>query len=504
MASDHYKTLGVSPNATPSEIKEAYRKLAKLHHPDRNKGKKSAEEKFKEIKNAYDVLSDALERAAYDRKNSKTSTHENTQTKGSQTTNNYQKPEEPSKTKENKSPSDKWRILKIANRHPIITLVIISWAVDTISKLNTSEEILITGFVVGFALIGLPVYLTVRRKYKAQILSTFHLVAECIKKRDHSAIKPLLYTIAKEIYGKIIEIIIRLLGALAIGLFAVSTIILVAAIANLNSSKVDMLPTIEASGFFSIICGIYFAKFCWSDLMRHFTPKDISFAKRFSVPLIIILIIIIETAHNTTQNSSQSATNNKIFNFTENPNANRRDLHSVAFGRSTCNTKEKGDPNSAIDLIDSALAILPEIPIKDEIYLEKVDSAYKAKGSENLFVTLTENQYYYLWEYRRRLNDLRDRFSQILNHDSVAYDVADEIHEMAILVPGIVMAYRAYDDFSNHAWKNNTTPKFGLSGNYLSRLDLYMADLIYIPQNYITCLSGWPDKIISDITLNKK
>src|SRR5438034_7937320 len=64
---DYYKALGVSKNATPDEIKKAYRKLARQYHPDRNAGDEAAEERFKEVQHAYDVLSDAEKRKAYDR-----------------------------------------------------------------------------------------------------------------------------------------------------------------------------------------------------------------------------------------------------------------------------------------------------------------------------------------------------------------------------------------------------------------------------------------------------
>ena len=63
---DYYKILGVERNATEQEIKKAYRKLALKYHPDRNPGKKDAEEKFKEINEAYQVLSDPQKRARYD------------------------------------------------------------------------------------------------------------------------------------------------------------------------------------------------------------------------------------------------------------------------------------------------------------------------------------------------------------------------------------------------------------------------------------------------------
>jgi molecular chaperone DnaJ len=64
---DYYETLGASKNASADELKKVYRKLAMQWHPDKNQGDKAAEEKFKEIGEAYDVLSDADKRAAYDR-----------------------------------------------------------------------------------------------------------------------------------------------------------------------------------------------------------------------------------------------------------------------------------------------------------------------------------------------------------------------------------------------------------------------------------------------------
>lgn len=64
---DYYQTLGVSRNADEKEIKKAFRKLAQSYHPDKNPGDAEAERKFKEINEAYTVLSDADKRAKYDR-----------------------------------------------------------------------------------------------------------------------------------------------------------------------------------------------------------------------------------------------------------------------------------------------------------------------------------------------------------------------------------------------------------------------------------------------------
>ena len=63
---DYYEVLDVARNATDEEIKKAYRKLAMKYHPDRNQDNPSAEEKFKEVKEAYEMLSDSEKRAAYD------------------------------------------------------------------------------------------------------------------------------------------------------------------------------------------------------------------------------------------------------------------------------------------------------------------------------------------------------------------------------------------------------------------------------------------------------
>ena len=64
---DYYSILGVKRNASEQEIKKAYRKLARQYHPDVNPGDKAAEAKFKEINEAYEVLSDKEDRKKYDK-----------------------------------------------------------------------------------------------------------------------------------------------------------------------------------------------------------------------------------------------------------------------------------------------------------------------------------------------------------------------------------------------------------------------------------------------------
>ena len=68
---NYYEMLGINKNASSSEIKKAYRTLAIKYHPDRNLGNKAAEEKFKDINEAYEILSDQTRRVQYDQSISK-------------------------------------------------------------------------------------------------------------------------------------------------------------------------------------------------------------------------------------------------------------------------------------------------------------------------------------------------------------------------------------------------------------------------------------------------
>ena len=74
---DYYKILGVTKKSTEEEIKKAYRKLAMKYHPDQNPGNKSAETKFKEVAEAYEVLSDPKKRKLYEQLGSNWKNYQN-------------------------------------------------------------------------------------------------------------------------------------------------------------------------------------------------------------------------------------------------------------------------------------------------------------------------------------------------------------------------------------------------------------------------------------------
>ena len=66
MSEDYYKVLSVHPESTDLELKKAYRKLARVYHPDKNQQDEGAAEKFKQVNNAYSILSDPNRRMVYD------------------------------------------------------------------------------------------------------------------------------------------------------------------------------------------------------------------------------------------------------------------------------------------------------------------------------------------------------------------------------------------------------------------------------------------------------
>ncbi|MDR3610914.1 MAG: J domain-containing protein [Ignavibacteriaceae bacterium] len=87
---DYYKTLGVDKSATKDDIKKAFRRLAKKYHPDKNAGDKASEEKFKEVTEANEVLSDPEKRKKYDQLGSNWKNYQNAEPGGSEWYRNYQ------------------------------------------------------------------------------------------------------------------------------------------------------------------------------------------------------------------------------------------------------------------------------------------------------------------------------------------------------------------------------------------------------------------------------
>lgn len=88
---DYYKILGVEKSATQDDIKKAFRKLAKQYHPDKNPGDKASEEKFKEVSEANEVLSDPEKRKKYDQLGSNWKHYQNAGTDGNDWFRNYQR-----------------------------------------------------------------------------------------------------------------------------------------------------------------------------------------------------------------------------------------------------------------------------------------------------------------------------------------------------------------------------------------------------------------------------
>jgi curved DNA-binding protein len=87
---DYYKTLGVDKKATKEEIKKAFRRMAKKYHPDKNAGDKASEEKFKEVTEANEVLSDPEKRKKYDQLGSNWKNYQNAEPGGNERYRNYQ------------------------------------------------------------------------------------------------------------------------------------------------------------------------------------------------------------------------------------------------------------------------------------------------------------------------------------------------------------------------------------------------------------------------------
>lgn len=111
MGKDFYKLLGISPDAEMDSIKSAYRKLAKVYHPDANKGNKASEDKFKELTEAYEILCDEKKRKQYDILNGffnadKTSSNQSKQAVKAQAKKAYQEEKEIVEGKSQKPFSD--------------------------------------------------------------------------------------------------------------------------------------------------------------------------------------------------------------------------------------------------------------------------------------------------------------------------------------------------------------------------------------------------------------
>ena len=275
MDKDYYKILGVSQNAPTDAIKKAYRKLAKQYHPDRNSASKSAERKFKEINNAYDVLSDSQKRTAYDRNYQNTSTHEKTD---KETTRPRKESTQPIAEKDaTNSQSEKSRnhLNKWVDLFCIITIAI----GVVIAGLDPHLLKPLLLYVIGFGLMSLPIILAVRNRCKAPIHFLSKLIYECCREKSYSPLKTVLLKFTKNIFAgalrlplTILEVIIN---ATLILTLIISIVVFLSALKDAVYGEFDSILPIIASSISMYL--VYYVKF-----RKLLAPKERRFLK-FSI-----------------------------------------------------------------------------------------------------------------------------------------------------------------------------------------------------------------------------